>query len=512
MTDTLTVLPIDQFFTEGSNLSIADEDLFFKNTNSFKCLTQIAVSRSSILRHPLYPFPIIPNPGLEEAIEYEEPEQVFDSIGCDNYLRLCKFHNIPVLRRVLSSLETDELNLKYYGLREKQVLCIIDTLKRNKYIEVVDLQDNWLEPKCLQHISDMLVFNSTIRKLVLRECRIKPEGAELLSEGLQNSRALVELDLSCNNLGDEGMAFLEMGLRESGSIEILNLSDNNLESESGMILSRIIADLDVLEELDLSWNEFNANSKGNKALFQALSKSTRINKLVLAWNGISDKDLTRAIAVFLRTTANLLHFDISNNRLSSDSLRNIVTGLMRCRNLAVLKIGNNIIEPDQALDLLKLFRSLQQLSEINLENICVNKDFVPLWTALQREGKKVIIGSVLSNYVIKGPDKILLLFNRAKFLAMKAKKKKAQVDFGHFILQLPENDLSPSDFAALIKKFKMKKIDADLIAAIVNQFSTPKKMVSCQGIRESYMAYFPNTVLPPPKPSKKGKEKKGKKK
>lgn len=46
----------------------SDEDLLHKNTESFKCLTQIEISRSSLLRDPLYHFPKLEDPHLEEAL------------------------------------------------------------------------------------------------------------------------------------------------------------------------------------------------------------------------------------------------------------------------------------------------------------------------------------------------------------------------------------------------------------------------------------------------------------
>lgn len=53
-----------------------EEDLFNKQTASFRCLQQILISRSSLLRHPLYNFPPLTDPGLDAAF---------------NYVRMCKF-------------------------------------------------------------------------------------------------------------------------------------------------------------------------------------------------------------------------------------------------------------------------------------------------------------------------------------------------------------------------------------------------------------------------------------
>lgn len=46
------------------------EELLLKNTESFKCLTQVVMSRSSLLNHPLYHFPPLSDPGIDAAFNY----------------------------------------------------------------------------------------------------------------------------------------------------------------------------------------------------------------------------------------------------------------------------------------------------------------------------------------------------------------------------------------------------------------------------------------------------------
>lgn len=46
------------------------EELFNKNTESFRCLTQLLISHSSLLRQPLYHFPPLEDPGIDDAFNY----------------------------------------------------------------------------------------------------------------------------------------------------------------------------------------------------------------------------------------------------------------------------------------------------------------------------------------------------------------------------------------------------------------------------------------------------------
>lgn len=86
-----------------------------------------------------------------------------------------------------------------------------------------------------------------------------------------------------------------------------------------------------------------------------------------------------------------------------------------------------------------------------------------------------------------------------------------RVYFRHFILSLPVNPIQPEAFQKELKKQKMKKLDKDLVQALANLFTNKKKQVECQALVQDYMAFYPDTQLPPPKPKKGKKGKKAKK-
>lgn len=121
------------------------------------------------------------------------------------------------------------------------------------------------------------------------------------------------------------------------------------------------------------------------------------------------------------------------------------------KSLVSLKIGNNIITPDEAMSFLEIFTAKPKgpLQELDMENIYVNKDFVPVRVSAfliptaameksnfqimnrqRKRGKIITIGGVLKNYEIHGPDVRKLLFERGRYLGMKPKKKKKKKDFG----------------------------------------------------------------------------------
>lgn len=46
------------------------EELFSKSTESFRCLADLLISHSSLLRQPLYHFPPLEDPGIDDAFNY----------------------------------------------------------------------------------------------------------------------------------------------------------------------------------------------------------------------------------------------------------------------------------------------------------------------------------------------------------------------------------------------------------------------------------------------------------
>lgn len=88
------------------------EDLLNKNTKSFRCLAQVKISRSSLLLDPFYWFPEVEDPHLDEALWYDAAPPVYDAIGREKYIDICKSEKVRPFRRVLNSLDSNCLDLR----------------------------------------------------------------------------------------------------------------------------------------------------------------------------------------------------------------------------------------------------------------------------------------------------------------------------------------------------------------------------------------------------------------
>ncbi|XP_072389705.1 uncharacterized protein [Diabrotica undecimpunctata] len=315
------------------------EELLNKRTKSFTCFAQLVLSSSSLLRNINYAFPILKDPGIDDAFNYVEPVPVYDDIGVQKYINICKEFNIVPLRRVKNTLSSKRMNLKFYGLREKQLQAIMDTLTGNHYVETLVLQDNFLTTKMVGFVCKMIEENGTIRVLNMQKCNIGADGAVLLNESLSNSQFLTELDLSCNNLGDTGIRNIQQGLCDMPSLKALNLSNNKLTGESADAIEKIIVNNKVLSELNLSWNEF-YTAIGNRLIFRSLRNTDRLRVLNLSWNGITASNAVSWLCRYIRRSSVLEELDLSWNNFSERASNLIKRAVNRSKSLVTVKIGN----------------------------------------------------------------------------------------------------------------------------------------------------------------------------
>ncbi|KAL3285693.1 hypothetical protein HHI36_000224 [Cryptolaemus montrouzieri] len=426
---------------------------------------------------------------------------------------MCKDMEIYPISRVCKSLRSKELNLKYYCPFEKQMKAICKTLENNNFIQELNLQDNWLSVESCSYLANVLELNDTLRTLKMKECRIGPEGMVALSEALGSS-SIRDLDLSFNSLGNDGLKEAIFALTDNMNLVKLNLSHNGFTEQAAVYLNEILSDAYCLEVIDLSWNNFNTPA-GMKKLCHGLVENKTINWISLAWNGIASEDVVIHFLRYLRKSSVLKFIDLSNNLLKDDPMTIFMNGVSESNSLVHVKIGNNAFSPSKAFTWAQLLAKPRDkpLKVLDMENMVVEKKFLTLLQKIKSLGNEVKYGTVLADYELYGPCVPKVLFGRCKYLAMKPKKKKKRVDFGHFVLSLPEKPITTDEFQAMLAARKLNHLlDFDLITALQNQYIMKKtQKVNCSQLISDYMVLYPETQPEPPRKKKEKKGGKGKK-
>lgn len=80
-----------------------------------------------------------------------------------------------------------------------------------------------------------------------------------------------------------------------------------------------------------------------------------------------------------------------------------------------------------------------------------------------------------------------------------------------FLLTLPDEQMEKKAFTKMIKKYKLKLLDSDLIDGICDMFKSKSNKLNAPLLKETYIKMYPDTPPPPPKKAKK-KRRKGKRK
>lgn len=69
--------------------------------------------------------------------------------------------------------------LQYYGITQKQLKALTETLKINTHVQNIILQDNWLTEEQMLMLCNTIEENTVLRVLNLKECRIGQKGFPL---------------------------------------------------------------------------------------------------------------------------------------------------------------------------------------------------------------------------------------------------------------------------------------------------------------------------------------------
>ena len=120
-------------------------------------------------------------------------------------------------------------------------------------------------------------------------------------------------------------------------MRMLYLSSNKLNGSACDLLAKVVPSMSRLEELGLDNNPI--GHSGAVEMIKALC-GIGVKKLLLWETGIGEPDCV-ALCELLKSSHSLQHLDINQNKLSSESVASIITGLSHSSLLAELNISNS---------------------------------------------------------------------------------------------------------------------------------------------------------------------------
>jgi len=169
------------------------------------------------------------------------------------------------------------------------------------------------------------------------------EKMELFSNGCHSSSTITDCGRTLiahfvrSNITSEGIEhFLNIPQHIRQSIRELVLLGNELDAHACDILAKAVPGMPMLEELNFSENPA-IGSGGAASLIRALYTS-RVKILRLSNTGISEEDCVCLIEL-LKSNPHLEDLDVGNNKLSSESVEMITSGVAHSSSLRKLDMS-----------------------------------------------------------------------------------------------------------------------------------------------------------------------------
>lgn len=473
------------------------------------CNKYIAVSDSSILRHVYYNYPAVDDPGIKEALLHADQPVIYNDDGQDLYLAICKKMNTHPIRMFHKGLLNDKISLSYYGVNPQAVRAMAIALQYNKYVQSLDLTDNFLNDDACYHLGRMLLSNVTLTELNVTGCRIGHSGILRLGYTLKINRTLMTLNLSNNNIGEKGGEYFAKQIFNGAVVRRIDLSKNSLGRITALALTEAFEINNKITHLDLSWNNFFQPQTTAKLLVMIASTSHVLQELNLAWNSLEGERVADALkSILLIPTLAVLN--LSNNRLQGEAITKISENLNKAKKLETLDLSFNPMSPTDAQAVLeKMLKARVKIENLLMTNVWVKHPFITILQRVKRmksrKNFKITYGGVLEDWIIAGVDARDLLLKRANFLGNLSKKHKVDVPLFFLALQ-KEYNIRPISVKDLLDRVVYQKVPMDegLISELANVFPGPKsakvKYINLESVCEYIHRIWPEKKLPPTPP------------
>lgn len=471
------------------------------------CSKYIALSASSVLRHPYYNYPGVLDPGIKEALLHPIPKIIYADDGQELYLALCKQMGLCPIRSFYRQLLEETISLKYYGVNPAGFRSIALSMKLNRIVKVLDLTDNWIGDDGCFHLGEMLVDNITLTELNLSGCRIGPEGARRLFVNMPLNRSLRILNLSKNQLGDQGVEYFAMAVFKGADVVNVDLSFNSLTHKCIMSLAEVLETNNKFTCLNLSWNSI-LSPNAVFTLCQRLSENLNFEELNLSWNSLSGQRVGNAMKILLKNP-NIRRLILTNNKLEGPAITAIGFNLSKAKKLETLDLSFNPLTPVDAMNLLLRFKDRAvKLQNLIMENVFVSLEFLEVreeYLKLKyRKNTVITYGGIKATFIPVGADPREVALSRADAIGRQSKKNPA--DIALIVLELYKIDRQPMEQKEFTRAVRSRgaSLDDDLVLEILNLFPGPRtekiKTINMAALVDYIKRKWPDRKLPPTPP------------
>ena len=318
----------------------------FRSLKNISSLRKVYLQGNIITREAANDIAVI----LSQNIKLEELD-----ISCSN-LQVAGATKILEYMRHISTLT--KLNIAHNMISDEMPEYIVDILSSNSKLQELNLSHSYL--KDLATLKGLKMTSLT--KFYFSSSNIDKQSANALSLFLSHCTNLQVLDLSSINL-QGGCIEIVNGLDICNLTEC-NFRDNGITTDLADKIAAFLSHNHKLEKLDLSYNDL--KESGIQEILLSINVYN-LRKLNISNNQITG-DL-KHIADILTLATNILEFDLSYNKLSSDIIEFFLHKTINLFvNLTILNLSGNDICAGAATALANVLSENAKLKELCLND------------------------------------------------------------------------------------------------------------------------------------------------
>jgi len=267
------------------------------------------------------------------SMNQESPRYSYSS-KCDD-LQICP----EKLRELaLKGRNAKNLDLRYFGIGEKQACALSAAVIHLPKIEYVNLKENRLTNPAIYSLTEQFAFCTNLKILDLSSNSLTVASISGICKLIKDSSSLHTLILNNTMIKSSSLKLLcdTLKLKKSSQLQSLHLSHNNIDSHGASFIGEMLAVNKKLKSLNLSWNQF---SHGARDLLLGLQQNRKIENVDLSWNILGS--IAEVLSQTLRDNKTIVHLDLSFNNMSSEQCSIIAKGLANNTTILGLHLEGN---------------------------------------------------------------------------------------------------------------------------------------------------------------------------
>ena len=291
---------------------------------------------------------------------------ILQALKDNSQLKILNLNNNNMSEKVAEDLANvirnnsglEQLYLSDNGLKSSASI-ILQALRDNSQLKSLNLNNNNMSGKVVEDLADVIRNNSVLEQLCLSDNDFKLSAIVIL-KALKNVYKLKILNLNNNNMTTKIVQHLANVIKNNACLKQLFLSNNDLKT-SAIVILRVLKDNSQLKILDLSKNKM--TGQVSEDLANVIETKLGLEQLYLSHN-----DLKASAIVILQALKGNRHLeilDLNNNNMTEQVLKDLTNVIKNNLGLQQLRLSNNDLG-SSAIVILQALTEHAQLNVLDL--------------------------------------------------------------------------------------------------------------------------------------------------